>query len=784
MTLRKWAAGIAAFILLATLVAQASATTYYVNASRQIQSERYPATAAAYNELLRIRDTRAGTSSATCWGTVTKANETVKSGDVVILEDNIGGSYMAQPSPVCQDTVGEHTPGGVPANPWVTYIGNLAQPYKVSCFGYVLFRPYVSIKGIHFISPGSMLFSGKRDSVQLCEFSGPIDWSLTDYSYYGENHFNGYRFTSNKSQYAAIPPYEPAVPGPHTRGNEFNSNHFTRLFNESGGSSNCLQMIGVDSCRFLFNTFDINGAGAASPSSYFFAVKYSSYVSFRGCRWNFSNALYDGDGEGYAVGLIFRDKVSYVSMNRDTMISADGRRMKMEISASGNWPDTMSVTNTSIDSCYFDMGDWMWAQHNLVSSSITNNTIINRRGSAFVMDKDALSGKNYITGNTFIGNVEGGEVGLNVVPSPVFRMVPQSVGDTLTVENNIFYSLYSPSGPGRFPYTQARYAAVEYKPSVFDTTYWNGWDRNGGWSAGLTHNNLLKSDHNLYSYYGAAPMSSYEDSIGKRSITFVDPDWNQIFTWPGMSADGHDHGPAYTADSINLVAGSFADSVIIHFHPTLADTTFTAYVGRRVVTPPTSGKVAVTLLEGPPPRTRSGQWARWCPSCDDSSTYGSPLFADSTFSEIKHPVLTRYSLARHLGTDSTDVGSAVYTSPPLVAYNSGLMNFEAYPESEDDSSSFWVRNDGESDSLRVTGVVLVNPLDGARGDFTFSATTSATGPGKSTEFKVYFSPHEVEVPVGNYVDYTYEGAHISVATNDPGNPTFTIPISVSSWRAK
>jgi hypothetical protein len=809
MTLRKWAAGIAAFVLLAT-AAPALATTYYVNASWLIQGERNVAGTSAYNLRLAARDARAGTSSALCWGTITKANATVASGDVVIIEDNVGGSYMEQPDPACQAT----------ASGWVTYIGNLGNPKNTTCEGYYLNKPYTSVKGIQFLCPNASGFqiTSSRDSINYCEFSADrFDFTGATYSFVGNSFINTGVFNSSTEL-----PWRSV-------GNTFNSNTFVGLGtrSENGGSYLCIGR--ADSCSFLFNTFDTPSAGAISTASAF-KLAYSSGVKFRGNKFTV--------GEGAIPDLsvrTLRDSVMNASFDCDTVICTGMNRKIFWLGYDGNTtqvfesstssvmvdsvdangrPVANPVRGTSIDSCYFDFAAarMIFAKEGFDNLSITNSVIINRSGPPLFIADQPLKHKNTLDHNTFVGLVESEYWPLNGVMdygAPVMVMNPSSVEDTLTVTNNIFYGLQSPSGSAviNFALKNNKFAGVEYSPAKFDTTFWNQWARLGHYDSGFTHNNLLVSENNLYSYYGSLPASSYEDSIGKRSITFIDADWNRIFTWPGLASAAHDH-TAYSADSINIVPGTFADTVSVvagvfadsititlraHASLPLADSTFKVAVVRTTVTPPssgklrvvrttsvapTSGKVPIVLTDGPPDPTRSGQWARWCPGCDSLSIYGSPLFADSSVTSLNLN-LTRYSLARYAGSDSSDIGAIAYTAPPVLFYYPGVWEFSNGPRSSIDSMYLVIRNDGDSDSLRVTGLA-VSGLDSAVGSITLSETTATLGPGLSVSVNVKFTPGSGRVyENGRWVYRASSGdAVITGATNDPISPTLSLPITV------
>jgi hypothetical protein len=742
MTLRKWAAGIAAFILLAT-AAPALATTYYVNGS-------YEGTSGSFHEILDARDARAGTSSALAWGRISKANSTVKSGDVVIIERAVGANYAENINPACQDT----------ASGWVTYVGDIANPEYASFLiagGATLSKPYVSIKGVMFNSTTYFAMAAARDSIQYCEFrGGSFEFSGSTYSYVGNSHMNCGVFASS----VELPT--------RSVGNTFDSNHFTSLGTKEGsGSSMCIGR--ADSCRFLFNTFDTPTAGAVSENSAF-KLAYSSGVSFRGNRFNIGEGAYPGRSI-----RALRDSVLGASFDCDTVICTGANRGVFWLGYQGNVGDdgnTFPVRGTTIDSCYFNfVNSYMTVgSEGFDGLTMTHNVIINQGGPVMIVGgpkSDVL-----IDHNTMVGRV-------GVIGSALFTSI-QDAGweDTLTVTNNIFHALNTvPGDDGQ--------AAVYYDATEYDSIYAAGGDE---------HANLLVSDHNLYSYYGSSARGihydcdlgyvSEDDSIGKRSIK-VYTGWDggvgcgDRYSWPGKSLEFS--SAATLADTVAVTAGVFADTVtfVVKASLPLADSTYKVAVTRTVKTAPSSGKLAVatTTTAG---TGRYGEWARWCPSCDDSSKYGSPAFVNSPASEF-NPALAHGSLAIGIGSDSSDAGALAYTSPPVLLFSPDNAGFINSLRGGSDSVYLVIHNIGDSDSLRVTGLA-VEGLDAAVGSVTLSATSATIGPDRYASVKVKFTPGSGrEFINGRWIYRTSSGdTEITGSTNDPARPILTFPISVTA----
>jgi hypothetical protein len=780
MTLRKWAAGIAAIVLLAVAAAPALATTYYVN----------PTPTSRANEARRqaeivARDSRAGTAEATAWGSLDKASATVASGDVIIL---LPGQYNGDSlfNPTCQ----------LEATDWVTYIGSLTDPGSVRIAGDVtLSRPYVSIKGVAF--QRELTLASNRDSLQYCSVAGNVTWGAADYCYVGNNHFNGYAFSADKKHVIATSPYGWELGGFFTRGNTFTGNHFTNLYGSpTSGHGNSFSMVGIDSCDFLFNTFDINGSLAGSPS-YYCAVKHATYLNFRGNRWNYSGVQYGGESPDYAVGLVFRDSVQYVSMDRDTFLTTDAQKVKLEISASGNFPST--VHNITIDSCYINTGDWVWAQNQANALTVTRNIIINENGAALSLT-DGMKERVIIDHNTLIGKMPDG-YGAQYIFGITNEGAPWA--DTVSVTNNIFYALGQtselpdPLDPALRDASAAYYGATAQSDTALFRTYNED---------APSHSNMLVADHNLYSYYGSAysqRMGTWcADTIGTRSVRLSAPEFN-VFGWPGghnvlreSVLDSVSIVAGVFADSVSVVAGLFADSVIIHFHPTLNDTTFTAYVGREVVTPPSSGKLGVarTVKTAPtsgrvaaassigPPIT-SGPWDRWCDACDDSSKYGSPMFADSIDGsswEDLNPNLTRYSLARGLADDGGDVGALTYTSPPVLGMVDNGVRFEFGASAQADSATVLFVNRGDADSLFISGLEVVDPDGEGVGEFVLSSTTARLASDKTATLQINFTPTPtLSRGAPSNPLRRIASVYIAGTCNDPIDPVVYIPMVLS-----
>jgi hypothetical protein len=712
MTLRKWAAGIAAFVLLAVLAGPAVATTYYLNGSAP----------EPHGLTLAQRDARSGLSSALAWGTLAHANATVAAGDVVIVERCVGANYQGNFDPACQ-VLGSETG-------WVTYIGALDHPEYATVSvpsGATLTKRYVSIKGVTFTSTTDFTMKAAFDSLKYCVFNGGgFDFSFSRYSYVGHSQINGYDFGSNWEEgQHGCPGWE--VGG--AVGNTFDNIRCTNLFGDArSGVDNRFHLTRADSCLVEFSTFDINPYATANPSQWF-NIKRTMGLEMRGCRVNFGPPKTSNS----SVLFTMRDSVINAHFDVDTMIYApiaeggtgtSGGWVTFRISSAGNEGNDRTVFGTDIDSCYIHTdGAGLHAQAGLASVSITRSVIINHLGSCLMSDA-TVRGKNTIDHNTFAGKVVSWENVLEREGAAILNLQPieQGYADTLTVTNNIFYS-FMDANP-QYPANKWM-SAVQYAPFSYDSSFYAGGSTSHG-----SHATKLKSDHNLYAFYGFP-----NDTTGWRSIGW-NGEWENVFAWPGRNAvakqamsyaDTVTIQPGSFEDTVTVVAGSFGDTVTITLpdlaHLPLADSTFKIAVVRTVKTSPSSGKLPIVRTVKTAPT--SGKTAvvstaaattfvpdtlwqiKWCPACDASSRYGSPMFADSgaNFS----PVLGYASLAHAGGESGSDIGALAYTHPPMLSVRRPMGSpgegfiFHQSLAASTQYDSVYIYNDSAADSAYIDG---------------------------------------------------------------------------------
>jgi hypothetical protein len=780
MTLRKWAAGIAAFVLLTVLASPSVATTYYVNGSAP---ERRGLT-------LAERDARAGTSSETAWGTLAKANATVKSGDVVIIERSVGANYTSNIDPACQDT----------ASGWVTYIGALDHPEYATIAvagGATLTKPYTSIKGVTFTPTTTFALESAWDSLQYCVFDGEsFTFSKARYTYVGDSHVNGGWFTSTTDLGYGSPGF--AVGG--AVGNTFNSVHFTNLLGGPGNTGgNRFQIARADSIRMLFCVFDVKPG--VNVDGLGFRLALTNHSWFRGCRWNFGAPL---DEDLTVLGTI-RDSVENAYFDCDTMIYAETAHGGTGIAAwpvqfrpcSDGWEGYYhSVRGVSIDSSYIHMqGVPLYFQGGMEAFSLTRSVVINENGAAILCNKTVREA-NTIDHNTLAGRVNAVDNILGRSASPVVSIFAENGAftDVLTFTNNIVYSF-----SGNEAYEPSVWmSAVRFEPYSYDSTFARGGQ------AG--HANKLHSDFNLYSYYGH-PDEQASDTTGVRSIGF-EGEWRHRFSWPGTNATLRAGGTerdtitlvaGVFADTVTVVAGAFADTVSVvagvfedsvyitlPAYLPLADSTFLVAVTRTVKTPPSSGKLPISRTTVTPPSSgklpvvrttvtppTSGKvaasttvalggflpdtlWSiKWCPGCDDSSWYGSPVFLDSTVDAFDERVglgslaRGRSSTGGTIGTvDAFDVFTFDVPTPSVIVYadtsygtQTGSVAF--ITDGSDTTETCSVDSvGGEAGSQQVGGLVVAFTPTGPDQTFHVPSTQFLTYeyvPDGSTESGYYYA---------------------------------------------
>jgi hypothetical protein len=802
MTLRKWAAGIAAFILLALCAAPALATTYYLNGS-------HPSTGneASHERYLDGRDNLAGTSSALAWGRLSKANASVKSGDVVMIERCVNANYQGNIDPACQDTV-----SAVPTDPWVTYIGDINHPEWVPIYrsgGQSITKRRVSVKGVSFKE--NLDLRAAWDSLNYCNFDGAhLSFQRSRYSFVGNSHATVGTFGSDVevADSAGCPGFPD---GTYAVGNEFNGVHFTQLgWRNEGGTGNNLAIAFSDSSRFLFCTFDMK-PGQDIGTSIMFKLGHATAMSFRGCRWNYGPMRSDIG----TVLMTMRDSMLNTKFDCDTMIFApvahggtgvDGpNRMQFRFSSDGNLVSgrPLSVKGTTIDSCYFHLWDnpiMFEGDAGMDSVTITRNVFINENSGGFY-PYGSVKNNNVIDHNTFIGKVDGLSPNWNGngydVGSPLLDWtMADSLTGTLTVTNNIFYGISNtPGQPNVVPVDGYEMAAVLYDMDKIDPSYWSeGGTFDPGYQDGNAnrgpHFNHLTSDHNLYSYY--ALKAGAVDTIGMRSIGFSVPNRNYWyhFVWPGRHPTFR--STSTIAASTTITPGVYRDSVYVPAHTdsiyVAMDTTgymkFTLpasyYTVRRAVVSQQSGAVSAAVTTTPGAFIKHPYWEHFCPACDDSSTYGSPMFADSAFAPWFDATLHHGSLAVGLGTNGSDAGAIAYTSPPSLGILPRYLWFWDGTGSAVDSSYISFNNDGDHDDLNISGLLATPNGEDGCGTFAFSTDTLSVPAGGTRTVKVTYTPVGSGFGSGGHGgNIVLLEASVTGASDDPSHPTFTVPVSIN-----
>jgi hypothetical protein len=711
MTLRRWAAGIAAFVLSVVIAPSAIATTYYLNGDTG-------------------NNANAGTSSALAWKTLAYANSYVSSGDVIRMERYRGGNYQGAFAPACQSSPTD----------WVTYVGDIDHPEWVTVTDGTIGKRYVSIKGVQFIGDVSM--EAAWDSLQYCKFTGGCfllanssSHKASRYSYVGNSTCSAYQLAADGDAPA------PTSPGFQVRGavgNSFNNVKFTNLYGDSrAASDNKFQFTYSDSCSFTYCTFNVNPWSGCAPSCYF-SLKLSKDASFRACRFNFNET-------NSSLMFMLRDSVLRATFDCDTFLQVNSYDTDLSLSRDGSCP-WGSVRGTVMDSCYIRMKNsshGAWFQNWMSNVTFTRNVVINESGPAMTLGKRVI-GRNFIDHNTFVGNVENGgmPVAMAEVAADNCGGYPCGWQDWTVVTNNIFYSFppYSHGALNTFT------SAVGYDAATFDSSYYNGG----------AHSNHLRSDHNLYSYYGL-DVSGQPDTVGKKSIGYHVKDLagtNYFFSWPGKHTVFR--YPSTFPDSVTLTPGVFADTVTVHLVTltTGIDSTYKVAVQRTVVTPPQSGKIAIASAEALGDFIVNVPWTvKWCPGCDDSSTYGSPVFVDSTAAGLD-PRLFVGSLARGLASGGGDVGAIASVAMFSFVTLPTVVSIQAAEEVGTQSGVIVVGATG-SDTTALCSVDSIGSMVGNGLVPGLTVTSTTTGPG--TSFHVPSQQHFVYtyVPDGYTGDRSY-----------------------------
>lgn len=373
-------------LLAATLPSSAHATTYYLSPTGN--------------------DANAGTSQSAPWKSVTKANATLRAGDVCVL---LPGAYTQSINPANSGTSAAR----------ITYLGSLGNPAAAIVPSISIQRAYVTVKGV--TSTGSLdlgytneTSAARYDSVAWCVVRG-VGFAGAKYCMVARNQINGsVSFLLDRQLTLS-----PAISNSEydtLRGNRIDVGVITsKGFILRGYTQKCL----IDSNQ-IAGTF--SGTNGDVQGRYL----YNTYNNvFRDNRWTFEalNAYASGPWVAFAL----RDSSHHILFERDTMLCgvSSGYSIGGRLVNSGNaawvgratdnrWVGCFYKTtsyiwtqdafnNSTIEECTFASRDsWgLWTLGAMRGCTIRHNTFFSGRGHAVRVEGDIRPGGNTISSNIF-----------------------------------------------------------------------------------------------------------------------------------------------------------------------------------------------------------------------------------------------------------------------------------------------------------------------------------------------------------------------------------------------
>jgi hypothetical protein len=465
-----------------------------------------PVFATTYYLRIDGSDGNPGTSWSTAWRTIGKANHATLPGDKVYVYDT-GSNYYSDTS-INPDSAGSNPTGGG----FITFIGasldgdcltDSTIRSRVKVFSCSTIKPYVSIKGIHFLC-GLFLDQGSsRDSVQYCNFDRGYGLAHTDYNYIAWNSF--------QSQYGSIDDNGTYVLGHAANskciGNKIFYNHMWDVGKVLFTSANLFYWgqtvpIGdptphgyVDSTSFWFNTVDFTIQPTSVTGDWTSATKFfhTSNSTIKYCRLTFTNNdTREGTGDcPSSLSLVtIRDSTMHFAFIGDTLLALGPAFCQQIITSSGNLPGTMA--DVDFDSCLVQGEHFSFVYFEPMNGNdLLYNTLATHTGHIFI--KGPVPAVSVIDHNTLVGDTKLGI--LQLWDNKDFgSSLPYN---SLTVTNNIFQQ-----GTSSTQFTSC-------KPGNLAQ-----WDLDWG----VFYGNIAFWQNRLFTQYNLYNITSYTTAIGDRNI--------------------------------------------------------------------------------------------------------------------------------------------------------------------------------------------------------------------------------------------------------------------------
>ncbi len=351
-----------------------------------------PAWAATYYVAPGGNDSSLGTSLATAWRTLAKANSSLLPGDVVLIQP---GTYS--------DGIVPARDGGATSR--ISYVGSLASPgVVVVALIDLTGRSYISVKGV--TSAGNATLNAtigevaaQRDSLLYVSVSGSLSMCGAWYCHIGRSTIgtgdptDKFRIdlqggTPETTPNAAI-----------TKGCSVVDNAFN-LGGITGGAM--ISLAHMRECIFSRNTFELR-APVGNADTHFFMNYRVKNCSFMDNRFTCLNL-----GSGTLYGMYLRDSSRYNVFVRDTVVlhPSSTRGIAVQVAAAGAFNDWRtagdglgSCAYNEWHDCYFKVDENIHATAKIHGCKFFGNTLITKNTTDFWADSLTMRHNTFLTTN-------------------------------------------------------------------------------------------------------------------------------------------------------------------------------------------------------------------------------------------------------------------------------------------------------------------------------------------------------------------------------------------------
>lgn len=398
-------------------------------------------------------DANAGTSLATAWATITKANASLNAGDVCIVAP---GNYANSINPAHAGT----------ATARITYIGSPGQPSLTVVPGITIATGWVTVKGFSANNGGLFQYPARNDSMAF-NILGSIQFNAGKYCMAAHNQINGrVAFLANNGSgcYDKLNIDAGCIAGCEQDTMRANTVHIGTIQPGDKGwqmriwTQYCL----VDS-NMVTGTFDIAGSGTVDETFAFISF-HSYYNTFRDNSWIWEATSDPPCANCNWDAFRMRDSSYSNTWTRDTFLVGlnSSHPIRWMFTASGDYP--FYVVNHRWSQCIFKSKGSFWSQDRFANETIENSIIMSSGASAlhlpFLENSTLRHNAFYSNGRTiWIEKVNGTSTDIN---SNIFYSTnappPSNTGGLtfwdngattgFTSNNNLFFTPTYSSKPG------------------------------------------------------------------------------------------------------------------------------------------------------------------------------------------------------------------------------------------------------------------------------------------------------------------------------------------------